>query len=65
MALTCRWRSRPQHHKRTLGSFDHLVGALLKLQGHLEAERFGGLEIDHQLEFSRPLDGQISRLVAL
>jgi hypothetical protein len=23
--------------KQTLGSFDHLVGALLDLQGHLEA----------------------------
>ena len=31
--------------------FDHRVGALLKLQWHLEAERFGGLEIDHELEF--------------
>ena len=40
------------------------VGALLDLQGHLEAQRFGGLEIDHQLEFGRPLDGQFSRLVA-
>jgi hypothetical protein len=24
-------------------SFDHLVGALLELQGHVEAERLGGL----------------------
>jgi len=27
--------------------FDHLVGALLELQGHVKAEGLGGLEIDH------------------
>jgi len=43
-------------HKRTFRSvkqdllFDHFVGALLKLQGHLEAQRFGGLEVYHQFE---------------
>jgi hypothetical protein len=28
-------------------SFDHLVGALLKLQGHVEPQRLGGLQVDH------------------
>jgi hypothetical protein len=32
------------------GLFDHFVGALLKLQGHVNAQRLRGLEIDHQLE---------------
>src|SRR6516164_2237248 len=45
MALPCRWRSRPQHQKRTFALqqttslFDHLVGALLEESRHLEAER--------------------------
>ena len=34
--------------KRTLAaSFDHLVGELLEVQGHIEAECFGGPEVDH------------------
>jgi hypothetical protein len=32
---------------------------------HREAERLGGLEIDDQLEFGRPLDRQIGGLGAL
>ena len=32
---------------------DHLVGELLEMQGHVEAERLGGLQIDRQLEFGR------------
>src|SRR5678809_1430819 len=36
MALTCRWRSRPQHQKRSL---DHLVVACEFRRQHLEAER--------------------------
>ena len=27
-------------------SFDHLVGALLEMQRHIEAERFRGFQID-------------------
>ena len=33
--------------------FDDLIGALLQKQGHVEAKRLGGLEIDHQIV--RPL----------
>ena len=32
---------------------DHLVGALLEVEGRVEAERLGGLEVDHQLELDR------------
>ena len=45
--------------------FDHLIGALLQLPGHVEAERLGGLEVDHQLELDRGLDRKLARLRAL
>src|SRR5262249_53622492 len=45
--------------------FDHLVGATLYRLRHGNAECFGGLEVDIQLEFSRLLDRQVSRLIAL
>src|SRR6516165_12668600 len=48
-----------------LGSLDHLVGKLLELCGHLEAQSFSGLQIDDQLEFGRLLDRQFRRLGAL
>ena len=45
--------------------FDHLVGAQQDSQSARQAERFGGLEIDHQLELGRLLDRQIGGLFAL
>src|ERR1019366_8135621 len=45
MALTCRWRSRPQHQKRThapqqtASLFDHHVGAREERRRHGEAKR--------------------------
>ena len=36
-------RSKPQ-------LVDDLVGQLLKMQGHVEAKRLGGLQVDDQLE---------------
>jgi hypothetical protein len=33
--------------------FDYLVGQLLKMQGHVEAKRLGGLQVDDQLELGR------------
>ncbi len=49
---------------RTLSgrSFDHLIGAGEKGGWDREAERVGGLEVDDQLELSRPLNGQLGRL---
>jgi hypothetical protein len=45
--------------------FDHLVGALLEKQRHVQSERLGSLEIDHQLKLDWGLDGKHARLLAL
>ena len=43
-----------------LGLFDHLIGALLHLQRHIEAQSLRGLEVDHQLVFGRRLHWQVT-----
>jgi hypothetical protein len=35
--------------------FDYFVGKLKQCQGNFEAERFGGVEVDHKLELGRPV----------
>jgi len=53
-------------HKRHAAtrSFDHLIGALLEMQRNVEAERLGGLEVNHQLELDGGLDRKLARLRA-
>src|SRR5580692_866109 len=46
-------------------SCNHLVGALLELQRHIEAEHLSRFDIDHQLVFRRRLHRKVSRLLAL
>src|SRR5262245_38887255 len=53
-------------HSRTLALrqttllLDDLIGTLLELPGHVEAERLGGLHVDHQLKFDRGLNGKVA-----
>src|SRR5215471_2477883 len=44
--------------------FDHLVGHVQQTKWHSEPKRFGGLEIDDQLEPGCLQDWQVSRLLA-
>src|ERR1035437_9615794 len=45
--------------------FDHLVGELLELQGHVEAKRLCGLKVDDQLKLGRLHHRQICGTGAL
>ena len=44
---------------------NHFVGAGKQRRRRCEAERFGGLKVDHQIEFDWALHRQIGRLFAL
>jgi hypothetical protein len=63
LGRTCTGWIAPACGWRTL--FDHLVGAGEHRGRQIEAERLGGLEVDHQLVFGWRLYRQVGRLVAL
>ena len=42
--------------------FDYLIGDLLEMQGHAKAERLGGFQIDHKIEFTWLQNWKIGRL---
>src|ERR1700722_2106002 len=46
-------------------SFDHLVGKRQQRRWNFEAERLGGLEVDHELELIWSLYRKVARLLAL
>jgi hypothetical protein len=52
-------------HRSKRPSFNHFVGTLLQKPRHLEAERFGGLEVDQKLELRRLLDRKFTWLGAV
>ena len=54
------------HQRHAIAAlFDHLVGERKQPVRNFEAERLGGLEIEHELEFGGPHDRQVARLLAL
>src|SRR5262249_38102694 len=55
----------PSLQSRCAASFDHLVCARVQRWRHVEAERPGGLEIDHEVEPGRIDDRHVSWLFAL
>jgi hypothetical protein len=55
-------QQRTHAPQQTVSLFDYIVGELSELHRHIQAERFGGLEVDHQLELGRGLDGKLAPL---
>src|ERR1700730_3192550 len=64
VSLPCRYAS-PLSYPSSIESFDHLVGTREQRWRHLDAERLGGLEVDHQFVLGRRLHRKVGGLLAL
>jgi len=62
MSESCHKQTHAMQQKASL--LDYSIGPLLQEQRHLDAERLGGLEVDHQLKFRGLLHGHIGRFSA-
>ena len=54
-------RAASGQNRKWPASFDYLIGPGEEHRRHVDAERLGGLEIDHQLELGRLLNRQFGR----
>src|SRR5262245_29385407 len=63
MSALCQKRTNAPQQKVPL--FDHLVGAGEERRRHFNAQRLGGLEVDHQLEFRRLFNRQLGSLCSI
>ena len=52
-------------HRNKVVLFDQLVGAGKQRRRHFDAERFGGLQVDHQIVFRGYLNRKVGGLFAL
>src|ERR1700730_4033967 len=64
VSLPCRYAS-PLSYPSSIESFDHLVGTREQRWRHLDAERLGGLEVNHQFVVGRRLHRKVGGLLAL
>src|SRR5215470_11603853 len=51
--------------QKAWNSLNQLISLCDEERRHFETKRFGGLEVDHQFELRRLLDGEVARLGAL
>ena len=63
-ATVAKGRKRTHAPLQIISLFDHLVGGGKQRLRNAQAEGFGGLWVDDEIEFGRLLYGQVGRLIA-